>query len=318
MVENVKQNSRGVGEGVGNWFEGNIRRVVGNGIGTLFWYDLWVGETPLRFKFPRLFDLAVDKVCTVAAMEREGWDVGGGAWVWRRRLFAWEEESVRECSFLLHNCVLQVNAIDKWSWTIDPSHGYSVKEAYRFIASHETDSVTSIVDNVWHRHIPTKVSLFVWRLLRNRLPTRDNLLRRNILQFNNHFCVVGCDSTETAGHLFLSCGKSNILWSLVLAWLGLSLVCHNDLRQHYTQFCFLPGLSRSTHPFFTGIWYACVWVLWKDWNKRIFHNEDTHTTVLLEEIKRTSFFWMKAKNVNFSYCYFDWWLHPLLCMGMYL
>jgi len=61
----------GVGEGVGNWFEGNIRRVVGDGLSTLFWFDHWVGDSPLQFTFPRLFDLAINKECTVAEMERE-------------------------------------------------------------------------------------------------------------------------------------------------------------------------------------------------------------------------------------------------------
>jgi len=70
----------GVGEGVGNWFDENIRWVVGDGLGTLFWYDHWVGESPLRFKYPRLFDV-VYKECTMAEMEREGWEDGGGAWV---------------------------------------------------------------------------------------------------------------------------------------------------------------------------------------------------------------------------------------------
>ena len=31
----------GVGEGVGNWFEGNIRRVVGDGNNALFWFNHW-------------------------------------------------------------------------------------------------------------------------------------------------------------------------------------------------------------------------------------------------------------------------------------
>jgi len=79
MVCNVRG---GVGEGVGDWFAGNIRRVVGNGLGTLFWYDHWVGESPLRYKYPRLFDLAVNKDSTVAEMERERWEDGGEAWVW--------------------------------------------------------------------------------------------------------------------------------------------------------------------------------------------------------------------------------------------
>jgi hypothetical protein len=307
----------GVGEGVGNWFDGNIRRVVGDGRGTLFWYDHWVGESPLRFKYPRLFDLVVHKDLTVADMEREGWDEGGGGWVWRRRLLAWEEESVRECALLLQNFVLQVNVNDKWSWTLDTVHGYSVREAYRFLASFRDQSVRNCVDNVWHRHIPTKVPLFVWRLLRNRLPTRGNLLRRNIVQANNSMCVIGCEVVETTRHLFLSCGNYCILWSLISEWLGLYLVHHNDLQQHYHQFCHMAGLPRSTHAYFTVIWYASVWVIWKDRNKRIFQNEASHSLALLEKIKRISFLWMKARNISFNYCFYDWWKYPLLCMGVH-
>jgi len=50
-----------LGEGIGSWFEGNICRVVGEGMDTLFWYDIWVGDIPLRHKFPRIFDLSVNK-----------------------------------------------------------------------------------------------------------------------------------------------------------------------------------------------------------------------------------------------------------------
>ena len=54
---------------MGNWFEGNIRRVVGDGNNNLFWFDHWVGEPRLRLKFPRLFDLALNKECSVAVGE---------------------------------------------------------------------------------------------------------------------------------------------------------------------------------------------------------------------------------------------------------
>ena len=63
------------------------------------------------------------------------WEIDGGAWVWRRHLFAWEEESVRECSILLHNNVLQDNVHDTWRWQLDLVHGYSVRESYRYITS---------------------------------------------------------------------------------------------------------------------------------------------------------------------------------------
>jgi len=69
----------GIGEGVGNWFEENIRRVVRDGRDTLFWYDRSIGDLPLRLKFPRLFDLAVEKECSVGEMEGRGWGIDGGA-----------------------------------------------------------------------------------------------------------------------------------------------------------------------------------------------------------------------------------------------
>ena len=53
--------------GVGHWFDDNVRRVVGDGKGTLFWYDNWIGDIPLRLKFPKLFDLAMFKEVTVEA-----------------------------------------------------------------------------------------------------------------------------------------------------------------------------------------------------------------------------------------------------------
>jgi len=127
----------GVGEGVRNWFDDNIRRVIGHGRGTLFWYDKWIGDMPLRLKFPRLFDLAVEKDCTVGGMEGRGRGIDGAAWKWRRRLFAWEE-SMREYSLLLHNIVLQDTVLDSWRWLLDPIHGYTVRGAYRFITTRAT------------------------------------------------------------------------------------------------------------------------------------------------------------------------------------
>jgi len=56
-----------------------------------------VGGVPLNVRFPRLFSLAEYRWDTVVDMASRGWEEGGGAWVWRRRLLAWEEESVTKC-----------------------------------------------------------------------------------------------------------------------------------------------------------------------------------------------------------------------------
>jgi len=125
----------GVGEGIANWFNINTRRVVGDGRRTLFWHDIWVGEVPLKFKFLHIFDLSIHKECSVEKMRRMLGAVDGRERLWRRRLLAWEEESVQECSMLLLNIVLQDTVEDTWRWCLDPIHGYSVRGAYRFLTT---------------------------------------------------------------------------------------------------------------------------------------------------------------------------------------
>jgi hypothetical protein len=158
--------------------------------------------------------------------------------------------------------------------------------------------------------------MFVWRLLRNRLPTCDNLLRRNIIHQTAASCVAGCDMTETANHLFLECGTSLTLWYSVCSWLGLYFVQPFELRDHHNHFCYMAGLPRCTHAFLQSVWYSCVWVIWKNRNNCIFQNEPSDTHGLLDKVKCYSFLWLKAKYTSFSYSWYDWWTHPFLCMGV--
>jgi len=292
-----------VREGVGRWFDENIRRVVGDGRNTFFWYDNWIWDIPLRFKFSRLFDLTVDKECKVEEMWRLGWAGDGRAWVWRRRLFAWEGDSVRECAVLLNNIVLQDNVHDSWRWLLDLAHRYSVKAAYRYITTTGENTDRSQVADVWVKHIPSKVSIMVWRLLCNRLPTRDNLVHQGILLPTDGMYVAGCDVLESATHLFLHCDISSELWSSVRSWLGIYSVPSGELRHHFTQFTKMAGMPISSYLFLTVIWFATVWVIWKEQNNRVFQNATATTYFLLEKVKLNSFLWLKSKQSALVYSY---------------
>ena len=121
-----------------------------------------MGGAPIRVQFSRLFDLIQDKGATVREMEEKGWAVGGGAWVWRRRLLAWEELSVMECATLLSDIVLQDTIIDMWRWILDPIQGYSVRGTYQYLTSSDSLEEQGRYDMVWMKHVPLKVSVFVW------------------------------------------------------------------------------------------------------------------------------------------------------------
>jgi len=111
-ITNIRDGVRSV---VSTWYHDNLCLKEGNGSSTLFWFNRWLGEVPFQVRFRRLFDLAENKLMTVAQMYDLGWDIRAGAWRWRRRLRAWEEELLEECKLLLLTVVLQVNDDDVWS-----------------------------------------------------------------------------------------------------------------------------------------------------------------------------------------------------------
>ena len=184
----------------------------------------------------------------MAEAKRDIGAVGGGGRVWRRHLFSWEEESVRECSILLSNTVLQNNVHDVWRWLLDPIHGYSVRGAYHFLTTIAASSDITMVDDVWHKYIPSKVSVLVWRLLRNRLPTKDNLVQRQVIPTIDMDCITGCGGLETSAHLFLHSTYSALFGTMYGAGytlLGCPLVTSDNIFfiSHQWRSC-LDSLTR--------------------------------------------------------------------------
>jgi hypothetical protein len=174
----------------------------------------------------------------------------------------------------------------------------------------------TLVDDIWHKSIPSKVSVFVWRLLRNRLPTRDNLVQRRVLLLADSACVSGCGEHETAVHLFCVCNIFSSLWDHILHWLGLSVVFPGQIWQHFKQFTTLPGMPRVTHYFLKVIWVASAWAIWNERNNRVFQDTACDVSVLTEKVKLNSFMWLKSSQISFMFNYHDWWKNPLPCMGV--
>ena len=67
---------------------------------------------------------------------------------------------MRECFSLLANVILQEHIHDSWRWLLDPIHGYSVVGTYRFLTSAEELMVDGDYNNVWHKLVLAKVSIF--------------------------------------------------------------------------------------------------------------------------------------------------------------
>jgi len=89
--------------------------------------------------------------------------------------------------------------------------------------------------------------VFAWRLLRERLPTKDNLLTCSILHHDNQLCVGGYGMEETTNHQYLSCHI-----------FGISEVDPMSLTGHFLQFGQLGGNHGRLRSTLILIWLTCT------------------------------------------------------------
>ncbi|GAU51648.1 hypothetical protein TSUD_414700 [Trifolium subterraneum] len=293
-------------EGVGSVWWRSLNRA-------LFWKDPWLDDCSLARSFGRLFDLAENKLTTVHDMYEAGWGVGGEAWKWRRRLYAWEEDLVLECITRLSNVVLQVDARDAWVWKLHPSQSYSVKSTYLFFTAQNVTYNADYDRFIWLKPVPQKVNIFVWRLFLNRLPTKLNLHRRGVLDEQQLSCATSCGKLEDLDHLFFQCDVYGRLWSMISNWLGVTTAFPGSANLHSTHFCGLGGFSRGTNAMLIIIWVAVLFVIWKDRNSRIFKSGHDSLEAMAEKVKLHSFWWLKSYYILFDFDYSFWRLYPLSC-----
>jgi hypothetical protein len=97
--------------------------------------------------------------------------------------------------------------------------------------------VLQAVAKVWKSWAPSKVIVFSWQLLLDRIPTQSNLVRRGVpLPVGRVGCAF-CDSpSESSVHLFLSCTHFFPVWYQVSRWLGWEFVMPQGLARQFQVF----------------------------------------------------------------------------------
>ncbi|GJX88422.1 hypothetical protein Tco_0340436 [Tanacetum coccineum] len=100
-----------------------IKKKVGNGEGSKFWDDVWLGDLALKAQYPRLYALELHKDISVAEKKIDY----SLALSFRRPPRGWAEKE--QYSYLLSR-VDEVSLpcmLDRWVWTFDSSGEFSVK-----------------------------------------------------------------------------------------------------------------------------------------------------------------------------------------------
>ena len=124
-----------------------------------------------------------------------------------------------------------------------------MRDAYDLLTNCDNSQMDTSLELVWHKQVPLKVSVFAWRLIRDRLPTKANLAICGVISAEDIFCVSRCSHVETAEHLFLSCSTFASLWQQVRDWIGFVGVDSNNISDHLMQFTYMTGVGKAKRSF---------------------------------------------------------------------
>lgn len=147
---------------------------VGDGRMIDIWSHNWlpdVGQS--RMLSPRN-DARVEKVCDLFYTNSKIWDPR----LIQHIFYPWEVEKIMR----IH--ISAVNTKDTLVWLLSPDGEYSVKSAYRMLAAEVTNGLPSsssgacslLWKRIWKIHMPKRIKHFIWRVAKDSLPTKQNLV----------------------------------------------------------------------------------------------------------------------------------------------
>ncbi|GKE11082.1 RNA-directed DNA polymerase, eukaryota [Tanacetum coccineum] len=223
---------------------------VGNGSQTRFWKDPWIDDNLLCHLFPRVY--ALESNCDISVADKMIDPVNGSL---RRPARGGIEAHQLSQLQLLVGPVILSNANDRWVWSLSGDGVFQVKDIRRLL-----DESFLPKDNTatrWVKFIPIKINVFAWKVSIDRLPTRMNLLRRDI-HVPDFFCPICKDSTEDSSHLFFSCDLAVDISRLVCRWWNLTW---SPLASYDEWLTWFKGirLGSKIKNMLEGVFYIAWW-----------------------------------------------------------
>ncbi|GJV97551.1 hypothetical protein Tco_1549128 [Tanacetum coccineum] len=194
---------------VGIEFTSSIVKNVGSGNNTNFWIDRWVGNQRLCDIFPR---------------EPRGRGCG----------------DLEQLPRTLNDISLSHDCRDSWKWTPSEDNQFTVKSLARVVDEKRLQLDQSGHETVWNKLIMKKVNVFVWRVLKGRLPVLTELDKRDDLTSirsagNNGFVnpsnasqiLHQCSSRFVAQFWNSQCGgkNKNLSWLSTLSVISVLDLC---------------------------------------------------------------------------------------------
>ncbi|KAL5172959.1 Serine/threonine-protein phosphatase 7 [Glycine soja] len=214
---------------------------------------------------------------------------------WRRNLFDYENEQAIAFMEDISAFSIQQQLQDIMVWKAEPNGLYSTKSAYRLLMPTNSPGQHSRNFQILMKlKIPPRADMFSWRLFRDRLPTRANLLRRNVV-LQQTMCPLCGNHQEEAGHLFFHCRMTIGLWWEFMSWTRFKGAFSTDPATHFIQFCEGFG-TRRNHNRRCIWWIALTSTIWQHRNSLLFKGTPFEPPKVLDDALFHAWSWLKVSE----------------------
>ena len=272
-----------------------LRQGIGNGASVRVWTTRWIQDDVLRAPFMKNILVDIDlKVKDLIDPTTKGWDAGK----LQEHFFHRDQDIIRRIK-------PATSSDDFMVWLHNKCGSYSVRSGY-WLASqnHEPDlqlevtvlpSVNPIKERIWEILAPSKIKIFLWKVVSGAIPVADRLATRGV-KLDSRCQICGFEG-ESINHLLFICPFARQFWALsnILSpengFDGHALY-HNI---HYvilmTKNSRVPLSTRRSIPWF-------LWSLWKNRNNLVFEGMVFLLSSMLLKSREDSESWFQAQQVQ--------------------
>ncbi|XP_024043202.1 uncharacterized protein LOC127899387 [Citrus sinensis] len=160
---------------------------------------------------------------------------------------------------------------DEVIWHYDKRGKYIVKSGYQVALKLKfpnsptcSNSSSSNWNIIWKLTLPAKIKIFIWRAVKNLLPTAENLWKRKII--HEAYCKRCGNRVENTLHALITCKAAKKVWQLSPLASSFQEMGNTDILGDLMRV--QQKLSRVDMEMLMTI----LWVIWYDRNKLVFED----------------------------------------------
>jgi hypothetical protein len=231
--------------------------VIGNGVLTAFWHDLWLGPTALSDRFPALFSHFTRTNISVSLAL-----LAGLRSYLVPRLTSAATQDIQALTLELGTVVLRTDILDSRTSLLANKplsnkcfHANSFREL----------QVDELAGRFWRSAAPLKCKILCWLAWRRRLPTNERRFRHSTA--DSPACPL-CPEDEDTDHLLFRCFRAREVWT----FFGLDVASSDAACMAFFLWERCSSFEAST------ICTAIAWTIWKRRNAMIFNGVDEDLT----------------------------------------